>query len=367
MNHISAFQLEYLWIDGGAKSRNHPDRDPTPKLRSKTKIEWCDALPSPGTAVLPLGDNHFPEWNFDGSSTNQATTEESDVLLLPVFTCPDPLRKRGNLLILCETFQYNKLPHPTNTRARLRRAAEHYSAHEPLFGMEQEYTLMKDGRPLGFPPGGYPEPQGGYYCGVGCDEVFGSELVELHRQACIDAGLRITGTNAEVMPGQWEFQIGPLPPLELADQIWVARWLLYRLGDRFDISATLQPKPVKGDWNGASGHMNFSTGAMMCSPDGIRVIYDVCEKLQKFHKQHISVYGHENEHRLSGRHETCAIDEFRFGVGDRGASIRIPHKVHKDKMGYLEDRRPAANADPYQVCTALLETVCGDGFTPTSD
>ncbi len=69
----------------------------------------------------------------------------------------------------------------------------------------------------------------------------------LHMQA----GLIISGINAEVMPGQWEFQIGPVGPTEVGDQVMCARWLLHRLGENFGIVSTFAPKPVKGDWNGA--------------------------------------------------------------------------------------------------------------------
>src|SRR5687768_14987461 len=205
------YKAEYIWIDG---------TEPTPLIRSKTKI------------VDGKGD--LPIWGFDGSSTNQAPGEASDCVLQPVFSCPDPIRGGDDVLVLCEVLLTDMTPHPTNTRAPLREVAEKYAANEPWFGIEQEYTLFKGSRPLGFPDaGGYPGPQGPYYCGVGQDEIYGRPLVEDHMQACLDAGLLLSGINAEVMPGQWEFQIGPLPPLDASDQLWVARWLLHRLGEEF--------------------------------------------------------------------------------------------------------------------------------------
>ncbi len=344
-------RAEYIWIDG---------QRPTAKMRSKTKI-----IPDPHGEL-----DQVPEWGFDGSSTHQATTQSSDCMLQPVCLMPDPVRNGSNVLVLCEVFLPDGMPHPSNTRVRLRDAAKRSASHEPLFGVEQEYTLYDEngGRPYRWPAErtAFPAPQGPYYCGVGCDEVYGRDLIEAHTAACLRAGLAIYGTNGEVMPAQWEFQIGPLPPPAIADHLWIARWLLYRLGEEHRISAKLDPKPISGDWNGAGAHTNFSTKAMRQAPGGVAEIREACERLGKFHEAHIQdhVYGEDNHRRLTGRHETASIDTFRFDVGDRGASIRIPARVAVDDCGYLEDRRPAANMDPYRVCTAILETVCGDGFDP---
>ncbi len=298
-------------------------------------------------------------WGFDGSSTMQATGHKSDCMLKPVKLIPDPIRCGNNIVVLCEVFNSDGTVHKTNTRAQLREVAEKYKEHESWFGIEQEYTLFQGIKPLGWPDNGFPAPQGGYYCGVGADEVFGRPIVEAHMDACIRAGLEISGINAEVMPAQWEFQVGPLGALEAADQTWLARWLLYRIGEDFKVSATLHPKPVSGDWNGAGAHTNFSTKEMR-EDGGIKVIEDACKKLSKKHAEHIAVYGAHNEERMTGLHETCKIDEFRYGVSDRGASVRIPLVTAKEGKGYLEDRRPAANMDPYLVCAKLIETVCGE-------
>jgi glutamine synthetase len=331
---MSVYKAEYIWMDGA---------EPTRRLRSKTKIVPMDQKP--------------PIWGFDGSSTNQATGHQSDCVLRPVFVCPDPVRGGDNKLVMCEVLLTDMTPHPTNTRAALAQVAEKYAAHEMWFGIEQEYTFFDGVKPLGWPSNGFPAPQFGYYCGVGSDEVFGRDIVEEHMDACLKAGLKLAGINAEVMPAQWEFQIGPAGPLEAADHLWVARWLLYRIAEDHGASATLDPKPVKGDWNGAGAHTNFSTKAM-------RESYDACVKaaqaLGERAQLHIANYGHGIEERLTGKHETCSYKEFKYGVSDRGASVRIPWQVAQDKKGYIEDRRPCANMDPYVVARLITETVCSN-------
>ena len=330
-----AFKSEYIWIDG---------TEPSPSLRSKTRI-------------LPDGSD-FPIWGFDGSSTNQAPGENSDCVLRPVFSCPDPISGGNNKLVMCEVLLPNMTPHPTNNRAACAEVAAKFEDQESWFGIEQEYTLFEaDGKqPIGFPDGGFPEAQGPYYCSVGANHNFGRDISEAHATACIDAGLGIAGTNAEVMPGQWEFQIGPLSPLDVSDQLWLARWLLHRVAEDYDVVVSIDPKPVSGDWNGAGCHTNFSTKAMR---ESYQPIIDACEALGKNINEHIENYGVGNDKRLTGLHETQRIDQFSYGVSDRGASIRIPWQVEVDQKGYLEDRRPASNLDPYLVTKLLVQTTCG--------
>jgi len=322
----------YIWMDG---------TEPTHLLRSKTKVLDDGAEP--------------PIWGFDGSSTNQAPGASSDVVLRPVKIVPDPIRGGDDVLVLAECLNTDMTPHPTNTRAACVEAGNKYADQEPWFGMEQEYNFMDNGHPYGFPRGGYPPPQGPYYCGVGSAEVFGREVADAHSQACIDAGLSISGTNAEVMMGQWEFQIGPLPPVEMADQLMLARWMLYRIGEDHELEVSIHPKPMQGDWNGAGCHTNFSTSTMRENYDAVIA---ACEALGKNADDHISNYGVGIELRLTGEHETQRFDTFSYGVSDRGASVRIPWQVEQDQKGYIEDRRPNANCDPYVVTRLITETVC---------
>ncbi len=331
-----AYQAEYIWLDGVK---------PTPSLRSKTKV---------------LADGKaLPIWGFDGSSTEQATGENSDCVLSPVFQCPDPIRGGDNVLALCEVLNASDMkPHVTNTRALVAKVAEKHAKAEMIYGIEQEYTMLKaDGTPLGFPAGGgFPAPQGPYYCGVGTGRVIGREIIEEHTQACIDAGLMIEGTNAEVMPGQWEFQIGAADALTVSDHLYVARWLLHRIAEEYDVIISFAAKPVKGDWNGAGAHTNFSTKAMRESYEPIEA---ACQAIGKRIEAHINGYGADIQSRLTGEHETAPYNKFSYGVSNRGASIRIPWQVAKEGKGYAEDRRPNSNCDPYTVTRLILESVCG--------
>jgi len=244
-------------------------------------------------------------------------------------------------------------PHETNHRAKFEDDSEIW------FGFEQEYTLVtpSTGRPLGFPESGFPAPQGPYYCAVGYENVVGREIAEEHLDLCLDAGIQMTGINAEVMLGQWEYQVFSRGAKAASDDCWLARYFLYRIAEKHALQVSLHPKPVTGDWNGSGMHANFSTKAMR-EVGGKKLFTDICEKFDKTHMKHIAVYGHENDLRLSGLHETQHISKFSYGVSDRGASIRIPLAVaNGDWKGYLEDRRPASNADPYKIARRILETL----------
>jgi len=337
---------EYIWIDG---------TQPVPLLRSKTRI--LDDSVSEIT---------LPKWGFDGSSTCQAPGDDSDRFLNPVRVIKNPLSTTGrDLLVLCEVMNPDNTPHESNMRSELRNTLD-AGAHnfESWWGFEQEYVFMKNDVPLGWPTNGYPEMQGDYYCGVG-KNVVGREIVDQHLAACLDAGLLVYGVNAEVMLGQWEFQVGYrglkndsiANPLLVSDHLWLARWLLNRIAENHNVGITLHPKPVLGDWNGSGCHTNFSTNATRAE-GGVQEINRVILLLSERHMAHQNVYGHDNRSRLTGLHETCHYDDFKSGTSDRGASIRIPVHVMLAGKGYIEDRRPAANIDPYQVTNVILKTIC---------
>ena len=331
-------KLEYIWIDG---------TEPTPQLRSKTKVV--------DNFNRNLSD--CPLWGFDGSSTNQAPGNKSDCILKPVRLYDNPLDEEPNsFLVMCEVWDSDDTPNSTNNRFELEELLIKHSEEQPWFGIEQEYTMFKGGVPLSWPEdGSEPEAQGDYYCG----RNHGEDIVKQHLDACITAGIKISGINSEVMLGQWEYQIGADNPLRISDDVWVARWLMEKICALYGIVVSLDPKPVEGDWNGAGAHTNFSTKAMR-EDGGDMVIHKGIKKLEARHNEHIQVYGYGNERRLTGMHETCPINMFHWGVSDRGASVRVPWQVSKDGKGYLEDRRPAANCDPYVVCHKLIDTICGE-------
>jgi len=334
-------QALYIWIDGTGEG-----------LRSKTKT----------LEGKPASVDELPIWNYDGSSTYQAEGSNSDTYLKPVKMYRDPFRRGDNILVMCETYKYNKEPTDTNHRKLCLEVMNKAKDEHPWFGIEQEYTLLDtDGHPFGWPKNGFPGPQGPYYCGVGANRVYARDVVEAHYRCCLYAGIRISGTNAEVMPAQWEYQVGPTEGIDMGDDLWVSRYLLQRVAEDFGIVVSFDPKPMAGDWNGAGAHTNFSTEPMR-KPGGIKAIEAAIDQLSKHHIRHIKAYdpreGKDNERRLTGAHETSSIHDFSAGVANRGCSIRIPREVAEQGYGYLEDRRPSSNCDPYSVTRVVVQTVC---------
>ncbi|PIA39379.1 hypothetical protein AQUCO_02600087v1 [Aquilegia coerulea] len=330
---------EYIWIGGGSCM----------DLRSKART-----LPGPVSHPQKL-----PKWNYDGSSTGQASGEDSEVILYPQAIFKDPFRRGNNILVMCDTYTSAGEPLSTNTRCN---AAKIFNdsrvvAEEPWFGIEQEYNLLqKDFRwPIGWPAGSNPAPQGAYYCGVGADKVFGRDIVDAHYKACLYAGINICGINSEVAPSQYEFQVGTVTGIAAADEVWVARYILERVAEIAGAIVSYDPEPVHGDWNGTGAHTNFSTKSMR-NNGGYELIRKAIDKLGMRHKEHLAVYGEGNERRLTGRCETADFNTFVWGVGNRAASIRVGRDTEKAGKGYFEDRRPASNMDPYVVTSMIAET-----------
>jgi glutamine synthetase len=333
---MTGYRLEYIWLDG---------YEPTANSRTKSQIVEL--------ASFDGNPDDLPIWGFDGSSTHQAEGHDSDCVLQPVRVYKNPLRENC-FYVLCEVFTRDGERHETNYRALI----DDVEGEEFWFGFEQEYVLMtSNGRPLGFPEGGYPEPQGPYYCAVGSHNVKGRELVDEHFATCVAAGIGVSGINAEVMLGQWEFQCFGKGAKRAADDLIMARFLLYLISEKYDVIANTDPKPISGDWNGSGLHSNFSFDYTR-DVGGKDYIEALCAGFEPFHQDHLAVYGAGNERRLTGAHETASIDRFTYGASNRAASIRIPiYTTSHDWKGYLEDRRPASDADPYQVIHRIMQTV----------
>ncbi|MEZ6064262.1 MAG: glutamine synthetase beta-grasp domain-containing protein [Planctomycetaceae bacterium] len=330
------YKLEYVWLDGYL---------PEPNLRSKTKI--VDKEPK---SVADLDD-----WGFDGSSTQQAEGHSSDCVLKPVALYPDSTR-RNAYLVMCEVMLPNdKGPHPSNYRATVP------DEDGGLWvGFEQEYFLYQDGRPLGFPQEGYPAPQGPYYTSVGYKNVgdMARDIVESHIDVCHDAGINLEGINAEVAKGQWEFQIFAKGAKKAADDLWMSRYLALRNAEKYGVEIEWHCKPIRGDWNGSGMHTNFST-TYLREVGGKEYFEALMAAFDKYKDEHIAAYGPDNHLRLTGLHETQSIDKFNYGVANRGASVRVPHAFVKNDAykGYLEDRRPNSQADPYKILSRILKTI----------
>lgn len=332
---MAKYKLEYIWLDGYT---------PVANLRGKTQVKEFASFPKL---------EELPTWGFDGSSTQQAEGKNSDCMLKPVAVYPDSTKKNG-VLVMCEVYMPDhKTPHPSNTRATIP------DDPDTWFGYEQEYFLFQNGRPLGFPAEGYPGPQGPYYTGVGYKNVgdLARKIVDEHLDLCLDAGINHEGINAEVAKGQWEFQIFGKGSKKAADDVWMARYLLMRLCEKYCVDVEWHCKPIRGDWNGSGMHTNFSTKHMR-EVGGKEYFEKLMAAFEKNMNEHIAVYGPDNHLRLTGLHETQSIDKFNYGLADRGASIRIPHSfINNGYKGYLEDRRPNSQGDPYAIAGRILRTI----------
>lgn len=333
-------KLEYIWLDG---------TKPEPKIRAKTKVYTAPMGRDGMYPQLPKLED-LPEWTFDGSSTKQAEGNYSDLVLKPVKMCPNPLNDLS-YIVLCEVMNPDGTPHESNCRP-----AAQSNETSIWIGFEQEYFIReaKTGNILGWKQNTLDmKPQGDYYCGVGPDNTAGRNIVEEHLDACLSCGLELTGTNAEVALGQWEYQIFAKDAVQAADDLWISRYILQRIAEKYGCTIDWSAKPVQGDWNGSGLHTNFSTEEMR-EIGGLELFEAILKEMEENHGVSILSYGSGNKERLTGQHETQSIDKFSYGVSDRGASIRIPLSTKENGYkGYLEDRRPASNANPYLIVGSL--------------
>lgn len=333
------FLAEYIWIGGNNE------------LRSKCRV--MDGYNMDSVSF-------YPDWNYDGSSTGQAIGSDSEVIMKPMAVFKCPFRKGDNRMVLCDTYLPSGEPHITNHRVGAVEIFDRKPEEEPWFGLEQEYFLvdLKTNKPLGC-ESSIPA-QGQFYCGVGGGNALGRDVVEEHLEKCLYAGLRVSGINAEVAPGQWEFQIGPSVGIEAGDHLWMARYILNRVCEKYGVRVDLTPKLIT-EINGSGCHANFSTKSTRegtAEKTGLELIDEAIMKLSKKHLEHMMVYGEGNKERMTGHHETASYDEFSFGRANRGRSVRIGNDTINNKSGYFEDRRPASNCNPYLVTAKMFETCC---------
>ncbi len=351
--------FEYVWIDGNGELRS--------KIRVVKDIENWDIL-----------NNSSFIWNYDGSSCNQASTENSEVILKPVAIYNNPLlaKELNNssekcYLLLCESVNKDGV----NVIGSNYQYAKEIFENEDVkksdiwFGIEQEYFFTDPctKHVINFIPYNKKNNnrllQGPYYCGIGGNNIFFKErnIVLKHMSICLQMNIPISGINAEVAPSQWEYQVGPCTGIKACFDLWVSRYILKRIAESEGIDVTFHPKPIKGPefeemWNGSGAHINVSTNESR-KEGGLDVIYQYMDLLKEKHKIHLEVYGEDNEYRLTGHHETGNMNQFTYGIGSRGTSIRIPNATAENKCGYFEDRRPASNIDPYLACGIIAKTL----------
>lgn len=341
-------QIEYVWLDGKKT------------VRSKTKVmgrneNWSECY-------MPTDPEDIPDWNYDGSSTYQAFTESSEVFLYPVKVYPNPFVRSGSgCIVLCKTS--DPLCSVTIAEEIFREKPD----DRPMFGLEQEFFIIDQGtgKPLGWPINGEPKAQGDYYCSVGAGCAFGRDYIDECMERLIEMKIPVTGMNYEVAPGQAEFQVCDVG-LDGAHALIMLRYVLARVGERYNYSIEYDPKPIQGNWNGSGCHVNFSTEAMR-NEGGYEIIKGCMDYLERSHRDDLKLYGKNNEKRLTGKHETSSMDQFSWGVANRATSVRVPTQTEKENKGYFEDRRPASNIDPYLVCSNLYKVCCLDHESLAND
>jgi glutamine synthetase len=337
--------VEYVWLDTDCV------------LRSKTRV-----FTKPIQKLEDISD-----WSYNGSSTGQVEIRSSEIFIKPKSLFRDPFRPQPMraLIALCDTYKPDGTPLDDNKRIWAEELFKKKIKEEPQFGIEQEYFLIdkETGEPLGFRVSNEPQTKGKFYCSIGSDNAFGREVAEGHLEACLQSGVRISGANSEASPGQWQYQIGPCEGIDAGDHLLISRYLLLKVAEMHNHVVSFDPKPLKGDWNGSGCHTNFSTKKMREGTEnktGLDIIGDSIEKLSKNHNEHMSLYGEGNKERMTGKNNTSNYEKFSSGIGDRSVSIRIGTETFNNRKGYLEDRRPSANMNPYLVTGMIFKTICLD-------
>jgi glutamine synthetase len=332
--------VEYIWLDS-----DYNFRSKTRILSRKLVVDICQ----------------IPEWNYDGSSTNQASTEKSEIVLKPVFLCNDPFRYNNHKIVYCGTYDLSGVPLSNNHFDRADDVFHFINTchYRPWFGMEQEFVILDESTGL---PINYDENDDSkHYCSIDNYSKRERDIMEDFMKRAMHSELNICGINAEVSPGQWEFQIGPCEGITIGHHVMMARYILSRVAHRFSCRIDYSPKPLGENKNGSGCHVNYSTTFTRLGDEkrsGLDFIYKYIESLSKVHSEMIKCYGDENEKRLSGNCETAHYNEFTHSVGGRNTSIRIANNVFIKKCGYFEDRRPAANCDPYLVSSLMFYHTC---------
>ena len=356
-------QVTYVWIGGQKELRSKTKT--LPKFTNTKKYSKLEEDDERTQYIV----SELPDWNYDGSSTNQAEGKFSEIIIKPQRIFKDPFRE-GGLLVMCDTYLPNGLPHETNTRFNANLTFKEKLNEEPWFGIEQEFFVMKKGTktPLGFPENGFPEKQGQYYCSVGASNCMGRDILETFYRAALYSGITISGTNVEVAPSQFEYQVGPCTGIDSGDELWMSRYILHRVSELFDVDVNFEPKPVKGNWNGSGCHTNYSTLSMR-KTNGLTHIVKAIELLEKYHQHMIPFYGDENnKERLTGSHETGHWSKFSWGYGDRGATIRVGTDVLNEKKGYFEIRAVSSDMDPWYTTGEVFRiTALSTGVTVDND
>lgn len=333
---------DYVWIDNEKCLHSKIRTVKIPEMN----IE--DSFPAP---------DFFPKWEYDGSSLGQSSVSDSEIVLQPCFTCKCPFHKSTNgVIVLCETYKFDGTSIGSRQKAMEVLSNPKVTDEDPWFGIEQEFFMCdkKTGLPLGTPPLTSDIIRTSY-CGIGAGNIFHRDIMDKFIKYASYAGLEIYGVNAEVSMGQWEYQIGTSKGIVAGDHMWVSRYIMEKIAEKYDIVINLNPKPIQFI-NGSGCHTNYSTKSTRDHDHGLEIIVNsYIPSLIKHHDEHILLYGKGNENRLTGKHETSSYGTFSWGYGSRDTSMRVPTRTRSNGYGYLEDRRPASNVDPYDVLYLLCK------------